>query len=119
MKLTSLVVMVSVGLFAQACGRTAENSVVRSVEPIQPEPLSDSDDKRLQNQNLLRDCLISEFLRNHRGNFSQIKAKCYSAGLSKCGGQSSCEAEYAAATEELMSKATGVDCDSGYCSVLF
>ncbi|NBX17722.1 MAG: hypothetical protein EBR09_10185 [Proteobacteria bacterium] len=119
MKLTSFVALVSVGLFTQACGSSAENSVVRSVESLKPEPLTDSGDTRLQNQNSLRDCMISGFLAHHRAQFSQIKAKCYSAGLSKCGGQSSCETEYAASTEELMKKATGVDCDSGYCSVLF
>ena len=65
------------------------------------------------------DCLISEFEKNHRTPFETIKASCHKKGLARCAGEKLCEQAFNEATHDLMKFSTSVDCDSGFCTVLY
>jgi len=102
-------------VMVSACGNSVSSDarVTEAAHVYQhsntPEKIKDS----------LKECFISKHLDSYRIKFEEIKAQCFEAELAKCEGDAACETKSKAATQELMTHATGVDCDSGYCSVLY
>lgn len=102
-------------VMVSACGNSvsSESKVTESAHAYHhsdtPEKFEDS----------LKECFISKHLDSYRVEFDVIKAQCFETELAKCEGDAACETQFRAATQELMTHATGVDCDSGYCSVLY
>lgn len=78
---------------------------------------------RMNTQDELRQsfesCLVSTFEANHRMPFEKIKDDCRAAGLARCQGEASCEAAFEVAIHETMTHGRSVDCDSGYCTILY
>lgn len=98
-----------------ACGFNS-TSITANVQSRGVHPSSDT-------QNAIRetfkDCVISLHLKNNRVPFDSIKKSCHAEGLAQCAGVSKCESEFESATQEVMTRGKSVDCDSGFCTILF
>ena len=71
-----------------------------------------------------RECIISGALSSHSKHFQQIKEKCFEEQLRQCQTQSSdeselCVREFRALSENILKNAKFVECDSGYCTLVF
>lgn len=98
-----------------ACGLNSSptNATVQSRE-VHP-----SSDTQTSIRESFKDCVVSLQLKNHLVPFDSIKKSCHREGLARCAGVSKCELEFESATQEIMKRGKSVDCDSGYCTILF
>lgn len=109
------IVMVSMFAALTSCGAVQSQGNANSVVATEKSGL----DTQTEIKESFKQCLISETLKNPRAKFDHIKSTCHAEGLAKCQRTVSCESTFKTATNELMVRATGIDCDSGYCSVLY
>jgi hypothetical protein len=115
MKLLLGTFLVSTFCILAACGsETSANNSLARIQEAKKAPLIRAEVKKS-----FEDCLISEKLKNSRMSFVAIKNSCHASELAKCKGAKACESDFKTVTEEVMSRATGVDCDSGYCTILY
>lgn len=100
-------------LFAACGAQRFSSSVTSSTRASQR---MDTQDEMRQS---FESCLVSAFEANHRTPFEKIKEDCRAAGLARCQGEASCEAAFEVAIHETMTHGRSVDCDSGYCTILY
>jgi UDP-3-O-acyl-N-acetylglucosamine deacetylase len=98
-------------VFLNAC--SAQESNLNSTHVLNPSARTD-----LKLEVNFRECLINKSLNRQRTSFEQIKKQCFAEGITTCNGSKSCEFQFKSEVHGLMERATAVDCDSGYCTVM-
>lgn len=99
-----------------ACGTNSANSEINNKHSTISHSTPDNTTKFREQ---FKECLISEYHSRPAQAFNLIKTECFTLGQRECNRVPQCELSYETAVSDLRKKATGVDCDSGYCTIQF